>query len=121
MLRVGPDGRTEITTLGLAIRQFLLEFLDLLCLIIGYNVVLGGGRRLTGTYSQTDSQTSQLDTCRLFQLGIVFLRLDEVEDHRECARQDEGEEQAEPREIHVPLGATRWHEKPHRDDATTTY
>jgi hypothetical protein len=102
------DGRTEVTILGLAVRQLPLEFLDLLCLIVGYNVVLGGGRRLT-THSQTGSQTSQLGTCRLFQLGIVFLRLDEVEHHRERARQDEGEEQAEPCQIHVPLGASRWH------------
>lgn len=37
------------------------------------------------------------------QLGVLLLRVDEVEDEVECAREDEGQEESESRQIRVAL------------------
>lgn len=113
MAGAGDDRRTEITVLGFALCQLLLELLDLLCLLAGREVVLGGGCGLVCILRRARNDMGW-DTCRLFQLGVLFLHLNEVEHDRERARQDEREEKAEACEIHVPLGAAEAREGPRR-------
>lgn len=101
------DARTKVTVLGLALCQFLLEILDLLRLVTGRDVALGAECGLVVRILKQAHKEMDENTCHLFQLGVVFLRLDEVERDGEGACQDEGEEQTKPGEIHVPLCASR--------------
>lgn len=54
-------------------------------------------------HSQMGLQKFERNTCRLFQLGILFLGLNEIEHNLERARQHKGEEQTKSSEIHVAL------------------
>lgn len=49
----------------------------------------------------------KFQTYLILQLGVLLLGVDEVEQDVERAGEDEGQEQAEAREVGIPLRATR--------------
>lgn len=96
---------TIVADFLLARGELLLELLNLLGLVLGRKLSLGGLGSLW--IPQFASQYSFIGWNKylLLKLRVLLLRVDEVEEDVERTRKDEGEEEREAGQVRVPLRA----------------
>ena len=95
--------RTIITCLPLGRCELLLEFCNLLALFVGRDFVARClGRLLT---CQLENGIDVGETHILFQLSVLLLSVDEVEEDVESASEDERQEETEAGKVCIPLCA----------------
>ena len=91
-----------LSSLFLQDSKLALRFLCLLQL--EFNCFRVSGSRL-GSRGQPNTTEGIIKTCRLLELRVSFLRLNQIQDNVKGPGKDERQEQGESGEVHVPLGA----------------